>query len=165
MNESQWDNKLREFLKKTGEDLKRAGGDIKGEAEKLMKEVKDPERQEKVKKGLESFRLWARKTAEEVAAVVETGVKKAEGAVRSAADKATHPNAPSPDDGGAAPHVEPQRSDTPVDTPAVSAPADAPDEPDEPAPSKKTIGASKKKVAPKTRGGGSKKPLGKKRTP
>src|SRR5437868_13299274 len=124
MNESQWDEKLRSFLKKTGDELKRASTDIKVEAEKLMKEVKDPERQDKVKRGLETFGLWARKTAEEVAHAVEVGVKKAEGAVRGAVD--TPPGAP-----GATPVPEskvseaapvpprpsqPMRHDTPVDT-------------------------------------------------
>jgi len=168
MNESQWDEKLRSFLKKTGDELKRAGADIKVEAEKLMKEVKDPERQDKVKKGLETFGLWARKTAEEVAHAVEVGVKKAEGAVRSAVD--TTPGAPSagapvpetpaaPADEAAAPPPRPSqpvsshnRHDTPVDTPAVSE-----------EPPKKTIGSSKKKASAKK--GAAKKPLGKKRAP
>lgn len=162
MNENQWDEKLKTFLKKTGDDLKRAGNDIKVEAEKLMKEVKDPDRQDKVKKGLETFRLWARKTAEEVAAVVETGVKKAEGAVRGAVDAppaGTAPDGPvtapsSQSEPAPAPQVEPMRHDTPVDTPAVSA---------EPAP--KTIGGAKKKKAAAKKPGGAKKPLGKKRTP
>lgn len=162
MNESQWDNKLRAFLKKTGDDLKRAGTDIKGEAEKLMKDMKDPDRQEKVKKGLESFRLWARKTAEEVASVVETSVKKAEGAVRQAVDT---PVAAAPT-GEEAP-----RHDTPVnEMPAVETPPQPPPQaPEEPAktasPAKKTIGGGKKKAAAKTRGAGAKKPLGKKRGP
>lgn len=158
MNESPWDDKLKAFLKKTGDDLKRAGGDIKLEAEKLMKEVKDPERQDKVKKGLESFRLWARKTAEEVAAVVETSVKKAESTVRSAVDPPPAPasTAPSPpppaepSEGTAQVDTVPMRHDTPVDTPAAAA---------------KTIGASKKKKPASKAKAASKKPLGKKRTP
>lgn len=165
MNENQWDEKLKTFLKKTGDDLKRAGNDIKAEAEKLMKEVKDPDRQEKVKKGLATFQLWARKTAEEVAAVVETGVKKAEGAVRGAVDAppaGTAPDGPvtapssqsEPADEPSRTNVEPMRHDTPVDTPAVSA---------DPAP--KTIGGAKKKKASAKKPGGAKKPLGKKRTP
>jgi hypothetical protein len=164
MNESQWDEKLRAFLKKTGDDLKRAGGDIRLEAERLMKEVQDPDRQDKVKKGLDSFRLWARKTAEEVATVVETGMKKAEGAVRQAVDVKPGAGTSPSDDASSTPNTndgtgaEPMRHDTPVDTPAAQAPKDE-------APSKKTIGGAKKKVAAKTRGGGSKKPLGKKRTP
>jgi hypothetical protein len=162
MNENQWDEKLKTFLKKTGDDLKRAGNDIKTEAEKLMKEVKDPDRQDKVKKGLASFQLWARKTAEEVAAVVETGVKKAEGAVRGAVD--APPAGTAPDGPVTAPSsqsepasdtkVESMRHDTPVDTPAVSAD-----------PATKTIGGAKKKKASGKKAAAAKKPLGKKRTP
>src|SRR6185503_13119668 len=87
MNQTQWDEKLKSFLKKTGEDVKRAGNDIKAEAEKLLKEVKDPERQAKVKAGMKDFGGWARKTAEEMAELMETGVKKAEVAINKATDK------------------------------------------------------------------------------
>jgi hypothetical protein len=87
MNQTQWDEKLRSFLKKTGEDFKRAGNDIKTEAEKLLKEVKDPDRQAKLKAGVKDFGGWARKTAEEMAELMETGVKKAESALTRATDK------------------------------------------------------------------------------
>ncbi|MBL8950743.1 MAG: hypothetical protein JNK82_08210 [Myxococcaceae bacterium] len=166
MNESQWDEKVRSFLKKTTDELKRAGNDVKVEAEKLMREVKDPARQEKLKKGLETVQLWARKTAEEVAHVVETGVKKAEGAVRGAVD--TQPDAQAAAQAPAAPAAEappaePLRHDTPVDMPAVTAAEPEAEEAAEPAaPKKKTIGTGKKKPAAK-KAGGSKKPLGKKR--
>lgn len=162
MDESQWDDKLRAFLKKTGDDLKRAGGDIRSEAERLMKEVKDEGRQEKVKKGLETFRVWAKKTAEEVATVVESGLKKAEVAVKTGAEKvgvtvdAPAPAAASQDATAAAP-AEPMRHDTPIDTPAVGG--------DEaPKAAKKSMGG-KKKAAGKTKAAGPKKPLGKKRGP
>ena len=36
MNQTQWDEKLKSFLKKTGEDVKRAGTEIKSEAEKEL---------------------------------------------------------------------------------------------------------------------------------
>jgi hypothetical protein len=164
MSESQWDDKVKAFLKKTGEDLKRAGTDIRGEAEKLMKDVNTPEGKEKVKEGLKSFTAWARKTAEEVAGVVETGMKKAETAVRTAvdttppgspADQAASPSAPAEQAPmSEAPPPEALRHDTPVDTPAVEVRA--------PEPPKKSIG--KKKGSAKSKAsGGAKKPLGKKR--
>src|SRR4051794_2069096 len=87
MNDSQWDAKLKSFLKKTGEDVKRAGNEIKSEAEKLLKEVQDPDRQAKVKAGVKDFGGWARKTAEEMATLMETGVKKAEVALGKATEK------------------------------------------------------------------------------
>src|SRR3954470_7880128 len=87
MNQSQWDEKLKSFLKKTGDDVKRAGNDIKAEAEKLLKEVQDPDRQAKVRAGMKDFGGWAKKTAEEMAELMETGVKKAEVALSKATDK------------------------------------------------------------------------------
>jgi hypothetical protein len=159
MNESQWDEKLRSFLKKTGDDLKRAGQDIKVEAERLMHDLNDENRQEKVKAGLANIKVWARKTVEEVASVVETGMKKAEGAVRSTAEKvqgAVDTTPPAHEEQAEAP-----RRDTPVDTPVVEEPAE-PSAP--PAPAKKTIGGKKKKASAKAKPA-SKKPLGKKRTP
>lgn len=87
MNQSQWDEKLKSFLKKTGEDVKRAGNDIKAEAERLLKDVQDPERQAKLKAGMKDFGGWARKTAEEMAELMETGVKRAEVALSRATDK------------------------------------------------------------------------------
>jgi hypothetical protein len=181
MGENQWDDKVKAFLKRTGEDLKKAGSDIRTEAEKLMKEVQEPSTQEKVKEGLKTFSHWARKTAEEVATVVETGMKRAETAVRDTIDTkpgqpanppgepATRPSAPEykrdtpssaaetmADEEAAAPPMaspESMRHDTPVDTPANT----LPDEP-----TKKTIGKKKGTAKPKP-SGAAKKPLGKKR--
>jgi len=87
MNDSQWDAKLKTFLKKTGDDFKRFGKDVQSEAQKLMTEVQDPARQQKLREGLKDVGVWAKKTAEEVATLVETGVKKAEGALTKASDK------------------------------------------------------------------------------
>lgn len=87
MNDSQWDAKVKAFLKKTGDDFKRFGNDVKEEAQKLLTEVQDPKRQEKLREGLKDVGVWAKKTAEEVATLVETGVKKAEGALGKAGEK------------------------------------------------------------------------------
>src|SRR3990167_3700151 len=87
MNDSQWDAKLKSFLKKTGDDFKRFGNDVKEEAQKFLTEVQDPKRQEKLREGLKDVGVWAKKTAEEVATLVETGVKKAEGAIGKASEK------------------------------------------------------------------------------
>ncbi len=81
MNDRQWDEQLRRFVKTTGEEIRRVGEDIKTEAERLLVEVRDPDKQRKVKEGLRDFSVWARKTAEEVVEVVEKGIKKAEGAL------------------------------------------------------------------------------------
>lgn len=87
MNDN-WEEKLKSFVNKAGDELKRAGIEIRAEAEKLITEVKDPERQRKVKEGLKDFGDWAKQTAEEFGQMVEQGVKKAEVAFRQ--------NAPSP---------------------------------------------------------------------
>ena len=143
MNQTQWDEKLKSFLKKTGEDVKRAGNEIKTEAEKLLKEVKDPERQAKVKAGMKDFGGWARKTAEEMAELMETGVKKAEVAINKATDKVVDfAVGQKPGQKGAAPtsdagaHAGPAIPDpTPPNAPAR--------------PAKKSIGGKKRKAAAK----------------
>jgi hypothetical protein len=142
MNDSQWDAKLKTFLKKTGDDFKRFGTDVKEEAQKLLTEVQDPKRQQKLRDGLKDVGVWAKKTAEEVATLVETGVKKAEGAIGKASDKANdflvkpvgEPQAPPPAAKKAA-------------APAPTPPSPPPEMDEAPAPSKKTVGkgAAKKK--------------------
>ncbi|MBX7113889.1 MAG: hypothetical protein K1X64_06090 [Myxococcaceae bacterium] len=77
-----WEEKLKDFVNKAGDELKRAGVEIRAEAEKLLTEVKDPERQRKVKAGLKDFGQWAKQTAEEFGTMVEEGVKKAEASIR-----------------------------------------------------------------------------------
>jgi hypothetical protein len=91
--DAEWDNKLKTFLKRTGDDFKRAATDVKKEAERLMKEVQDPERQAKVREGVQEASVWARKTAQELASLVEVGVKQAEGALT---EVETPPPAPAP---------------------------------------------------------------------
>ncbi len=152
MNDSQWDAKLKSFLKKTGDDFKRFGADVKEEAQKLLTEVQDPKRQEKLREGLKDVGVWAKKTAEEVATLVETGVKKAEGAIGKASDKVN--------DFVVKPVEEPARKAAPP--PAATPPSPPPSMEEQAAP-KKTVGkgAPKKKVAPKK--AGAKKTIGKKR--
>lgn len=159
MNDSQWDSKLKAFLQKTGEDFKRFGNDVKAEAQKLMTEVQDPARQQKLREGLKDVGVWARKTAEEVATLVETGVKKAEGALTKAGDKVTDFVARPVETGEAAP--------PPAATPP-SPPPEMDDEAPAPAPrpkvAKKTVGkapARKKPVAKKP-AAGAKKTIGRK---
>lgn len=89
MADSEWDLKLKSFLKKAGEDFRRFGDDMKEEAGRLMTEVQDPERQKKLKEGLKEVGTWSRKIAEEVATVVEDGMKQAEGVLGKATAKVT----------------------------------------------------------------------------
>ncbi len=148
MADNLWDSKLKAFLKKTGDDFKRAGADMKQEAERLLAEAKDPERAKKIKDGLAEVSGWAKKTAEEFAGYVETGVKKAEGAIKEVVMKPA--GAPTP---------APARAEKAAD-PVPEAPVTAPAAPAAPAAkAKKTVGRGTKKSAP-VKKAGAKKPLG-----
>jgi hypothetical protein len=151
MNDGQWDSKLKGFLKKTGEDFKRFGNDVKGEAQKLMAQAQDPKRQEQVREGLKEVGTWAKKTAEEVATLVEKGVKKAEVAFTQAGAKAkdfaTAPVAP----------------DATPPNPVSAAPQPAPEPSAPQAPAKKTVGGGKKAAGKKKTT--AKKTIGKKAEP
>jgi hypothetical protein len=137
---NEWDAKLKGFLKKTSEDFKRAGNDIKVEAQRLMKEVKDPEGQEKLKASLKEAGGWAKKTAVELADLAEKGFKQAEGAFRQAGE-----NWKPPATEGTPPAEEAAAEQAPTPTPP-SAPPEM-EEPEAPAAApKKTIG--KKKTTP-----------------
>ena len=157
-----WDQKLKTFLNKTGEDFKRAGNDMKEEAQRLMKEVKDPQGQEKLKEGLKEFGGWAKKTAVEMAELAEGGFKKAETAFRQAADNwAPQPGAtgtPS-SDAAAAPDAEAAPTATPPGPPPEM-PSPAPSAP--PAAAKKTVGRKKAPGAAAKAKPAGKKTIGKK---
>lgn len=150
MNDSQWDAKLKSFLKKTGDDFKRFGTEVKAEAQKLLTEVQDPQRQQKLREGLENVGVWARKTADEVANVVEDGVKFASTRVgefiHQPVETKNEPPAPS-----ATPPSPPPQMD---------------DEPAEPAPKKarKSVGkATAKKPATGAKKAAGKKTIGRKK--
>ena len=157
MNDSQWDAKLKSFLKKTGDDFKKFGTDVKEEAQKLLTEVQDPRRQEKLRDGLKDVGVWARKTAEEVATLVETGVKKAEGAIGKATDFVVKPVE------SAAPAARKDASRPPAATPPSPPPQmDEPAAP-KPGPARKTVGKSGATKKPATRKAAApKKTIGKK---
>jgi hypothetical protein len=147
MNDTQWDDQLKTFLKKTGDELKRAGEEIKKEGERLLVEVRDPEKHKKVKDGLKEFGTWAKKTAEEVAVMVEQGVKKAEVAVRGVGDKQAAPATAEDDEASTAP--------TPPSPPPYMPPAGKAKKA-----TSKTIGRGK---GSKPASGGAKKTIGRKR--
>jgi hypothetical protein len=154
MNDSQWDAKLKSFLKKTGDDFKRFGNDVKVEAEKLMKEVQDPARQEKLRDGLKDVGVWAKKTAEEVATLVETGVKKAEESLVKAGDKVN--------EFVAKPLEKAAGAETAAPAPTPPSPPPAMDEP--PKKAKKTVGkagGAKKKPSAAGKKTATKKTIGK----
>jgi hypothetical protein len=122
MADSEWDLRLKSFLKKAGEDFRRFGDDLKEEASHLMTEVQDPERQKKFKEGLREVGTWSLKIAEEVATVVEDGMKQAEGVIGKAgaavSDFVTRPTTSDP--------AAPTPSAAPTPPNAAAAPAQPP---------------------------------------
>ncbi len=143
----QWDKRMMEFLKRTGED-------IKAETERLVTEVRDPAKQQKVKAALKEFGVWAKKTAEDAADMVETAVRKAETAWKKPADGAnddTTDSYPTSASTQAAEVDDDER--TPTDPP-----------PEFKAPVKKTVGRKSGGPAPKKKAKpAAKKTVGKKK--
>ena len=60
MAEQPWDEKLLDFMKKTGEDLKRTGEEFLGEAQRTLDELRIPENQERLKARVAEVRAWAK---------------------------------------------------------------------------------------------------------
>jgi hypothetical protein len=60
MAEHPWDEKLLEFVKKTGEDLKRTGEELLGEAQRTLEELRVPESQEKFRARVSELQRWAK---------------------------------------------------------------------------------------------------------
>ncbi|MCL2626296.1 MAG: hypothetical protein FWD46_05725 [Cystobacterineae bacterium] len=62
-----WEKHFQNFLKQAGQEFRRVGTDLKQEVQKLLKEMKEPQNQEKLKKSLQNAADWAKATAKEVA--------------------------------------------------------------------------------------------------
>jgi hypothetical protein len=131
MSDPVWDARLKSFLKKTGDEFKRFSTDVKAEADRLLAEVKDPQRQRQVREGLQEVGVWARRTADEVATAVDAGLKQAEVALTKASqgvtDFVSRPTAPGP---GGPPGTS---------TPEAAAPPAAPR-----SPARKSVGRASK---------------------
>jgi DNA repair ATPase RecN len=89
MSDERWEEQFKQFLRKTGDDFRRAGEDIKAEAQRLFDAAMDPDQQQRVRDRLKELSSWARKTAEDVAETVETAASKAAEVFHSATDKVT----------------------------------------------------------------------------
>ncbi len=142
MTDTDWEKRLKGFLKKTGDDFKRVGEDIRGEAQKLFNEVQDKERQQKVREGLKDVGEWAQRAANDVAALVNTGVKNAESFFTRATEAVT-PKSDKPQPKASRPTAAAKASSPSQAAPTVKARA-----------VKKTVGkkpvAAPKKVAKKS---------------
>ena len=89
MSDERWEEQFKQFLRKTGADFRRAGEDIKAEAQKLFDAAMDSDKQQKVRDRLKELSSWARKTAEDVAGSVETAASKAARVFHCATDNVT----------------------------------------------------------------------------
>jgi len=89
MSNESWEEQFKQFLRKTGDDFRRAGGDIKAEAQKLFDAAVDPDKQQRVRDRLKELSSWARRTAEDVAGSVETAASKAARVFHCATDNVT----------------------------------------------------------------------------
>lgn len=105
MAEKKWENQLMDFIKRTGEELKRTGEEIKVEAQRLMDEVRDPSRQAKVKETLKDLRDKATAMTKEAGDLLESAVKKVEGAFEQDKADAAAPKAKA--SAGSTPDAEP----------------------------------------------------------
>jgi hypothetical protein len=93
MSDESWDERFRQFLRKTGEDFRRAGDDVRAEAQRLVDAAMDPEKQQKVRDRLNELSDWARKTAQDMAGAMGEAASRAETAFQSASDKVAEASA------------------------------------------------------------------------
>lgn len=82
MNEK-WNRQILDYIKRTGEE-------IKGETQRILEEIRNPDNQQKVRDTINEFGAWAKQTADEAASLVETAVKTAESAIA----RSVHPTRP-----------------------------------------------------------------------
>ena len=71
MAEQAWDQKLTDFLKAAGEELRRTGEELKAETQRLLDEVTDSEMQAKLREGIQQRWHMAKKTAAEATAKLQ----------------------------------------------------------------------------------------------
>ncbi len=96
-----WEEQLKQFWTRAGEDIRRAGEELREEAQRLVASVKDPEKQQAVMRGMREFTQTAKKAVEDAAVMFEQALDKAGGKVQgawsSAANRNTHQSdAPTP---------------------------------------------------------------------
>jgi hypothetical protein len=65
MPEPQWDEKLLEYVRRTGEDLKRTGEEFLDQAQRTFDDLRDPAQQERLKARVAELRTWAKSKFEE----------------------------------------------------------------------------------------------------
>jgi len=110
MPEQQWDDRLLEYVRKTGEDLKRTGEEFLDQAQRTIDEFRDPAQQERLKARVAELRTWAKTKFEEARSRAEEalGIERPKPAPtrsgttrRPAAKKAKGASRPTPRTGSA----------------------------------------------------------------
>ena len=71
MAQQPWDEKLMEYLRAAGEELRRTAEEAKAESQRLLDEVTDPEMGKRMKERLQQLGQAARTTAAEAAAKLQ----------------------------------------------------------------------------------------------
>jgi hypothetical protein len=87
MVESTWEKQAKLFLKRASDELKRTGGDLRGEAQKIWDEVRNPNNQQKVRDNLQDLGTWARKAVGQAAELVDGAVQRLDADLRKLASK------------------------------------------------------------------------------
>ncbi len=144
-NNERWERAVKSFINTATQEATRVGKDIKAEGERLIGEMKKPERQQQLKQNLREFKDWAKRTAEDLGQVVDEGFKKAETFVREQTNPkgAAYAEAPKPKSSApkaAAPAPAPARPSAPKVGAATTQPAPATTAPASPKAAKKTVG-------------------------
>src|SRR5215831_8827808 len=65
MAEPQWEDRLLEYVRRTGEDLKRTGEEFLDQAQRTFDDIRDPAQQERLKARVAELRTWAMSKFEE----------------------------------------------------------------------------------------------------
>ena len=69
--EQPWDQKLMDYLKAAGEELRRTGEELKAESQRVLDEVTDPEMRTRLKERLQQLGQAAKKTAAEASSKLQ----------------------------------------------------------------------------------------------
>ena len=71
MAEQPWDQKLMDYLKAAGEELRRTGEELKAESQRVLDEMTDPEMRTRLKERLAQLGQAAKQTAAEASAKLQ----------------------------------------------------------------------------------------------
>src|SRR6185295_20198669 len=93
MSEESWDEQFKQFLRKTGDDFRRAGEEVRAEAQRLLDAAMDPQKQQRVRDRLNELTVWARRSGEAMAGAMTDAASKAENAFLTATEKVSEATA------------------------------------------------------------------------